>query len=1066
MRQLLQSPSLALLALLLFAPLVLWSCGGSGEHAKLDEGQSGPVAATGSDGAPAAEMSSSPEPVLQDMEVEESFELGRRARPAANTAGAAIDEQRQAEGSTDKAEKSAAKKTPSQTWKRSQVLPHQSRLEVGDKEELPQEALQVKVRVDGFRARVLLDGYYRNDRAEQLEGTFQLRLPSGATPWYLAFGKIERKAAEPVVIGDVLYSAEEARRMGLMPEDVLADRAERWSEPKEAKMLPRRKAAHAYGETVRRRVDPALMEWSGAGVFTTRVFPLEPGQLHRIVLGYDVDLTQVGEDWLYALDLPSGDMRRTVDIEVARYSGMTPTLSLDATPQEGEDALYWRFDDPETRRIELRLSGPRNIALTGLDPKTSPYFAARFSPDFPAEESKSSLNEAVFLLDTSLSASPNAYRVQRQLLLTILEQNQDRIARFNVLFFDVGARWWKQSWADNDAATRNALEEATGDLSLEGATDLGAALAEAARPSFLPMTELIRFPVFLLSDGAATWGESAAHQLTRTLASSDSVSALFAYRTGLSGTDTRMLTRLTRDSGGALFSVTSEDQLVQAARAHRSAPWQIRSVSCDVTSDLMLAGRPTAIYPGQSLTLVGRGHPKEGAEVVLQLQRGGETREVRTPLAVRLSSELCGRIYGQVATQSLEDYSWALQDEAEVYASYFRVAGPSCSLLMLESEEDYARFGIRPENHAFVVQKAPASNLLAKAEKEFAGRLADAKAEFAAMLEDLSEAPGMRFKLPQDVQLLIDSLEVKDFYVESKPLTPQLVQARDVSGRLSEQLASRQLDYDTVTAEAQARFDKAGAADAIRALSSLIENRPGDLVLLRDVAYSTEAWGRGDKAYHLLRTLAEKRPFEPINWLGIARCLRSMQERELALLYYEICLAGEWDGRFGEFRKIATTEYLHFLRELIGSETPSPALDFARTRVGGIAKEIGLTRADLLVVIEWNTDNSDVDLHVWEPTGEHCFYSHRETKIGGRLTTDVTQGYGPEMYVLPRAQHGKYRVAAKYFARQRNRASARSKVLVTIYEDWGGKYEKVTRKTVTLAGNKEMHDVAEILIQK
>jgi hypothetical protein len=233
-----RSPSLALLALLLFAPLVLWSCGGSGEHAKLDEGQSGHVAATGSDGAPAAEMSSSPEPVLQDMEVEESFELGRRARPAANTAGAAIDEQRQAEGSTDKAEKSAAKKTPSQTWKRSQVLPHQSRLEVGDKEELPQEALQVKVRVDGFRARVLLDGYYRNDRAEQLEGTFQLRLPSGATPWYLAFGKIERKAAEPVVIGDVLYSAEEARRMGLMPEDVLADRAERWSEPQRGEDAP------------------------------------------------------------------------------------------------------------------------------------------------------------------------------------------------------------------------------------------------------------------------------------------------------------------------------------------------------------------------------------------------------------------------------------------------------------------------------------------------------------------------------------------------------------------------------------------------------------------------------------------------------------------------------------------------------------------------------------------------------------------------------------------------------------------------------------------------------------
>ena len=57
----------------------------------------------------------------------------------------------------------------------------------------------------------------------------------------------------------------------------------------------------------------------------------------------------------------------------------------------------------------------------------------------------------------------------------------------------------------------------------------------------------------------------------------------------------------------------------------------------------------------------------------------------------------------------LEDYSWALQDEAEVYASYFRVAGPSCSLLMLESEADYERFGIRPEDHSYVVKKQPAT---------------------------------------------------------------------------------------------------------------------------------------------------------------------------------------------------------------------------------------------------------------------------------------------------------------------------------------------------------------------
>ncbi|PIE24163.1 MAG: hypothetical protein CSA62_04995 [Planctomycetota bacterium] len=1029
--------------LLLCLSLLLWACGSEAEpkSRKPSEPALPQARYLESDDAASA----------QDDE-----ELLPKAMPAAES-----------EATESEAPKSeAAEKKHVRSWKRSQILPHQSRLKVGDKEELPQEALQVKVRIDGFRARVLLDGYYRNDRKQQFEGTFQLRLPTGATPWYLAFGKVELERKLPVLIGDVLYSPEEARKMGMLPEDVLRDRFKSFKHPKQARLLPRRKAAYAYDETVRQRVDPALMEWSGAGVFSTRVFPLEPGQLHRIVFGYDVDLSKLGSDWLYRLDLPAGKMRRSVDIELSKVPGQKVTLSTGEDPQEAEGRLYWNLSDPETRTIEVRISGPQNLALCSIDPKTGPYLAARFTPEFEAKESDLRQEEALFLLDTSLSSGPNAFPIQRKLLQAILETNADRIARFNVLFFDVGARWWMSSWAKNDAATRKALLAHTDGLSLEGATDLEAALRQAAQPSFLPASAKSSYPVFLLSDGAATWGEKAGHKLSQILKSSERVSALFAYRSGMSGTDLGMLTRLTRESGGALFAVTSEDQLAKAARAHRTAPWQLQAVECDACSDLMLAGSPTVIYPGQALTLVGRGHPKDGAEVVLKLRRGSAEQVVRCKLNARIDSELASRVYGEVATRGLEDYSWALQAEAEVYASYFRVAGPSCSLLMLESEAEYQRFGIQPQEHSYFVKKQPASQLLAQARAKLAGRLRDAKAEFQAMLTGLAKAPGLNFELAKSVQLLIDELPVESFYIASKPLTPKLLTWKDISGKLSEQLASRKLDYDNVSAEAKRRFDLAGAADAIRALSSLIENRPGDLVLLRDVAYSTEAWGRGDKAYHLLRTLAEKRPYEPVNWLGLARCLRSMQAEELALLYYEICLAGTWHERFGEFRKIATMEYLHLLRKLSKEGKRSRVLDYAKNRQESLGREFKLDRADLLVVIEWNTGNSDIDLHVWEPGGEHCYYEHPRTKIGGRLTRDVTQGYGPEMYVLPQAQHGVYQIKAHYFARRRNRASARSKVLVTIYEDWGGKYEKLTRKTIKLEENKQIHEVARVQIDK
>ncbi len=136
--------------------------------------------------------------------------------------------------------------------------------------------------------------------------------------------------------------------------------------------------------------------------------------------------------------------------------------------------------------------------------------------------------------------------------------------------------------------------------------------------------------------------------------------------------------------------------------------------------------------------------------------------------------------------------------------------------------------------------------------------------------------------------------------------------------------------------------------------------------------------------------------------------------------------------------------------------------DFAKTRLAAIAEKLGMDSADLVVTIAWNTDNTDVDLHVIDPKGEECFYKHATTKIGGRITQDVTQGYGPEMFVLRDAIPGTYRVKVKYYASDVRRVSARTRVLVTIYENWGRSDERRTKKTVVLANNNDFPEVARL----
>src|SRR5204862_2943728 len=57
-------------------------------------------------------------------------------------------------------------------------------------------------------------------------------------------------------------------------------------------------------------------------------------------------------------------------------------------------------------------------------------------------------------------------------------------------------------------------------------------------------------------------------------------------------------------------------------------------------------------------------------------------------------------------------------------------------------------------------------------------------------------------------------------------------------------------------------------------------------------------------------------------------------------------------------------------------------------------------RAALQVEIMWDSDYSDVDLHVIEPSGEEVYYSHLASAHGGLLHGDVRNGFGPETYTI------------------------------------------------------------------
>lgn len=923
----------------------------------------------------------------------------------------------------------ASKRTPVRpVIQRSELLPNVSRLAIGEREALPLRGFQASVRIDGFRARVVLDLLYENERDQIHEGAFQLRLPNGASPCFLAFGQAA------AISGDATWATARVAAEDFQPERILSNRSGALSGVKVARLVPRRRAERAYRATVRRRVDPALAQWEGAGVFRARVFPLGPKQHHRIVVAYDCDLERTPSGLRYALTVPEVP-RATVDLSLPSGAKVWPAAGP-ARELAGESSrAAYRYQDAQGS-LEVTLPGPEPL-LVGRHPKTkASYFATRFVPELPPTSEVGGAERGVFLLDLSRSGAADV-AARLDLLERILKENRDQLRRFAVVCFDTHVSVWREGFHANTAENLEAFLARARSLRLEGASDVGAGLRAAAQLAGGSPADL-----FLLSDGEATWGERDLSVLEADFASAER--RLFAYRVG-AGAAPRGVASLALASGGAVFGVGAED-LSLAARAHRQPPWRLRRVEVPGGTGALIAGRPSALFPGQALRLVGQGAPQAGL-ISLELWRGDEALTVSTQLRV-VSSPLAARAYGEVATSELEDRGGLeLRELATAFARHFRVPRKSCSLLMLESEADYRAQGIADvaTSDAALVAKA---DVLSRLEERSAPRTAR-----TAFLERF-QALSARESSLAPIQSALLTLPASRFV-----LAPERDPNRLAEGAAPEPASA--LEPKALIARAL-RLSRAGRVpDAVRAFSSLLESSP-ESPLVIEAGYRALVWREGRAAYHLFARAGRSPHQEALGWTGMARALEVAGRLDLALICYEAALAADRQAR----PELTRREYLGFLlRHLRRSAFTLGAL--AERRRAELKSAGDGPEAAWLARIEWNTDTTDVDLYVGEPAspdapkGRVCSYENRKTPLGV-LSEDVTDGYGPEEYarLSPAVELASAGCAApfalwvKYYSGDQLRTSTRTVVLATVWRDPGEAHEEVTRQVVVLEQEK------------
>ena len=249
-------------------------------------------------------------------------------------------------------------------------------------------------------------------------------------------------------------------------------------------------------------------------------------------------------------------------------------------------------------------------------------------------------------------------------------------------------------------------------------------------------------------------------------------------------------------------------------------------------------------------------------------------------------------------------------------------------------------------------------------------------------------------------------------------------------------------------------FEKAGDRKiALRVLSNLAEMDLENKQVLRILGYKLRFWGELEASVAVFKAVLKLAPEEPQSYRDLALVLDDLERFQEAIDMMLNVVKYRFDGRFPEIEVIALTE---INRMILRAERKGIAIK-------NVDKQfIKPIQTDIRVVINWDTDMSDMDLWVTDTFGEKCFYSHRFTSTGGRNSCDFTQGYGPEEFMIRNAVKGKYHVQTDYYGTSTQKVLGAVTLYAEVYTNYGRTDESRQFLAYRLDSRKQVIDVAFI----
>jgi len=862
-------------------------------------------------------------------------------------------------------------------------------------------------------------------------------------------------------------------------------------ELRDAVPVPKAQGRQVFEAIERRQVDPGLVEQTAGNQFRLRLYPIPARGERRVRLVLRDSLPSVPQGLQWSLPVFFARQAEQVTVRL-EASGTGKPVAVGVNPfgftlKTGAYAAQWQgrgADLPAHLQWSLPLARSTDV-VTGLH-EGQRYLLA--SVPVRASTAARVLPRRIGLLwDASGSAGTRNGAAERAVLdryfqalgtgqvqLTVLRDRSETPREFTIN---------KGDWS--------ALREYLRALPNDGASALGDWTPNPGIGEYL-----------LVSDGLANYGSQTLPTLSRD-------QRLYALSSAGAKTDTPRLRAWTSAHHGQLLQVSSEAEVPGVMPLLLQQPVEIVEVQArgvqHVNVDASSATQGWVRVTGRVL--------RPDATVLLSLRDGGSE-----PQSITLDVANARGVEG-----GLVAHAWANARLAELAADpagapaakalsqQFGVVTADTSLLVLETLEDYLRYGIRPpaplraaydQRHA-VTEADVASERKRRLDgiaRQFAEREQwwntrwpkDAppqpKQESRSVAAPVAMAMAAAPPAPPApaAPMALDRIELTSSAAADQaeatperraksapkansgqitltlaPWAPDSAYARRLRDAKPTQLYPLYLQEREQHADSSAFYlDVAdlllasGQRDlALRVLSNLAEMDLENRHVLRVLGYrlmQAKAPALAVPVFRQVLAMGEEEP-QSFRDLGLALEAAGQYQAAVASLYEVV--VRPWDGRFDGISLIALDE----LTRLI-----------ARERVDASAIDPRLRRAmplDLRVVLSWDSDNSDMDLWVTDPNGERAYYGNRLTYQGGQMSQDFTGGYGPEQFSLRDAKPGTYRIEANYFGSREQLVAGATTLMLRLSTKWGSRDQRDQQVTLRLKDQAETVLVGEFEVK-